>query len=162
MGAPGPTAAPGNHSVYLAFDYGTRRIGAAVGDDLTRSARPLPAIANAAQPDWRALAKLVDEWRPAACGVGLPLDLEGREPPLAIQARAFAQALGRRFRLPVHLCDERLSSRAAAEELRAARATGRIGRRLKRGDRDAMAARLILEQWLNDGSARASPPPGAA
>jgi putative Holliday junction resolvase len=161
MAALEPAAASGNHCVFLAFDYGARRIGVAVGDDLTRSARPLPVIANAAQPDWRAIERVVQEWRPAACVIGLPLDQDGHEQPISAQARAFAAALHRRFGLPVHLCDERLSSRAADAQLRAARADGRLKRRLKRGDRDGMAARVILEQWLNEGSSRTSAPPGA-
>ena len=56
--------------------------------------------------------------------------------------------------MPVYLCDERLSSRAADDELRQARADGRLNRRVRSGDRDGVAARLILEQWLATGAAR--------
>ncbi len=136
------------HSIYLAFDYGARRIGVAVGDDLTRSARPLATIANAQTPDWNAIDREMKAWKPSACVVGLPLDLDGNDQAITQLARAFAKALHDRYALPVHLADERLSSRAATDELRNARASGRMTRRVRSGDRDQQAARLILEQWL--------------
>jgi putative Holliday junction resolvase len=136
------------HSIYLAFDYGARRIGVAVGDDLTRSARPLATVANAQTPDWAAIHREIKAWKPSACIVGLPLDLDGNEQAISHRARAFAKALGDRYSVPVHLSDERLSSRAAMDELRNARASGRMTRRVRSGDRDQQAARLILEQWL--------------
>lgn len=132
-------------ATYLAFDYGTQRLGAAVGDDLTGTARPLATLAPA---DWPAILRLVADWRPAAIVVGLPLDEDGGEQPISVAARRFARALAERTRLPVHECDERFSSRAADEVLREARSSGRMGRRVRKGDRDGQAARLILEQWL--------------
>ena len=137
-------------AVYLAFDYGTRRIGIAVGDSLTGTARPLATIDNAKAPDWQTLDRELKSWKPAACIVGLPLDLDGNEQTITRAARAFADALHNRYHLPVHVCDERLSSRAADNELRDARASGRMTRRVRSGDRDGQAARLILEQWLSD------------
>lgn len=138
-------------TTYLGFDYGAKRIGLAVGDALTGSARPLPALGNGRQPDWEAVARAIKEWRPAGCVVGLPVDLDGNEQAVTAQARAFAEALRQRYGVPVHLCDERLSSRAADDELRNARADGRLKRRVRKGDRDGVAARLILEQWLGGG-----------
>lgn len=136
--------------IYLAFDYGEKRIGAAVGDDLTGSARALPTLTAG---DWDAIVKTIAEWRPAAVIVGLPLDESGAEQAMSASARRFAQALRERSGLTVHICDERYSSRAADDELREARASGRMQRRVRKGDRDGQAARVILEQWL------AEPPP---
>jgi putative holliday junction resolvase len=130
---------------YLAFDYGHKRIGAAVGDRLTGSARALPTLAG---DDWPAIGKLVAEWRPEGLVVGLPLNEDGAEQPASAAARRFAQELERRTGLAVHLCDERYSSRAADDLLRTARASGRMARRVRKGDRDAQSARVILEQWL--------------
>lgn len=138
-------------TTYLGFDYGAKRIGLAVGDALTGSARPLPAAQNGRQPDWAALDRLLKEWHPVGCIVGLPVDLDGNDQAVTVQARAFAEALRQRYKLPVHLCDERLSSLAADDELRGARADGRLNRRVRKGDRDGVAARLILEQWLGSG-----------
>lgn len=134
--------------LYLSFDYGEKRIGTAVGDDLTGSARPLATVANGAQPDWNAIRKLAAEWNPAACIVGLPLDEDGGEQAITGPARKFSNQLGQQLKLPVHLADERYSSRAADDELRGARASGQMTRRVRKGDRDGQAARIILEQWL--------------
>jgi putative Holliday junction resolvase len=134
-------------AVYLAFDYGEKRVGAAVGDDLTGSARPLPALAGG---DWNAIDKLIAEWRPAALVVGLPLDEGGKDQPVTVAARKFARQLEERCKLAVHISDERFSSRAADDILRDARASGRMTRRVRKGDRDGQAARVILEQWLRE------------
>lgn len=136
-------------ALYLGFDYGLRRIGVAVGDALTRVARPLPTINNRRTPDWGAVAKILELWRPTACIVGLPLDMDGQHQAITTQAETFAEQLRRRCNVPVFLCDERLSSRSADDEIRTARADGRMNRRSRKGDRDGVAARLILEQWLN-------------
>jgi putative pre-16S rRNA nuclease len=145
-------------SIYLGFDFGLKRIGMAVGDAVTRSARPLPTISNAREPDWDAVAKALKEWRPAGCVVGLPVDLDGNHQAITGNARGFAEALRTRYGVPVFLCDERLSSRAADDELRSARADGRMNRRVRKGDRDGVAARLILEQWLADAPKTPAPP----
>ncbi|MBI2382649.1 MAG: Holliday junction resolvase RuvX [Gammaproteobacteria bacterium] len=134
-------------SVYLAFDFGEKRIGAAVGDAITGTARALAALPAG---DWDAIGRLLREWHPQTCIVGLPLTEDGAEQRITQRARAFAEELGRRQTAPVHLCDERYSSRAAMDELRAARASGRMARRVRKGDRDAEAARLILQQWLDE------------
>lgn len=145
-------------ALYLGFDYGGKRIGAAVGDDLTRLARPLPTIANAREPDWVAIGKTIKEWRPMAVIVGLPVDLDGNEQAITQQARNFAAALVTRYGVPVHLVDERMSSRAADDEIRSARADGRKTHRVRKGERDGVAARLILEQFLGDAARRTAPP----
>lgn len=151
--ATGPDA--GGQGVYLGFDFGEKRIGAAIGDNLTGRARPLPTIANGRQPDWDKLKKLLCEWRPIGCVVGLPVDLDGNDQSVTVLARAFALQLRTRYGVPVHLVDERLTSRAADAELRSARSDGRLTRRVKSGDRDGVAARLILEQWLSDPASQA-------
>lgn len=124
-----------------------------MGDALTLTARPLPALANASAPDWNALGRLIEQWQPAALIVGLPLNEDGSEQAITPPARAFALALGQRYGLPVHLADERYSSRAADDALRQARASGRMTRRVLKGDRDGHSARIILEQWLQQQAA---------
>jgi putative holliday junction resolvase len=137
--------------VYLAFDYGTKRIGVAIGDAVTRGARGLGAVTE----DWSTIERLLAEWKPAGCVVGLPVGRDDEEQPITQRARAFARELQQRFTGPVHLCDERYSSRAATDDLRQARASGAMKRRVRRGDRDSAAARVILEQWLGEQSKRA-------
>ncbi len=128
----------------------------AVGDGITRQARPLPTVANGREPDWTAIGKALKEWRPNGAIVGLPVDLDGNDQAITTQARAFAEQLRSRYGVPTFLCDERMSSRAADDEIRNARAEGRMTRRVRKGDRDGVAARIILEQFLNDAAARAA------
>lgn len=136
--------------MFIAFDYGQKRIGVAVGDAITACARPLPTLASSTQPDWPGIQRLLVEWRPQALVVGLPLNDDGTEQPISLEARRFAEQLRQRSQLPVHLADERYSSRAADDALRDARSSGRMSRRVRKGDRDGEAARVILEQWLAD------------
>ncbi len=133
----------------LAFDYGLKRIGVAVGEQITGTARALPSISNAATPDWAAIDKLVSGWKPQAIVVGLPLDEDGGEQPITAASRAFAVEVETRFGVETHLADERFSSRAADDALRQARASGRMTRRVRKGDRDGESARVILEQWMS-------------
>lgn len=133
---------------FLAFDYGHKRVGVAVGDVITGTARPLPTVQLGKEPDWKALLAPVVEWRPRALVVGLPLNDDGSDQAITTAARRFAEELARRSGLPVHLADERFSSRAADDALRDARASGRMNRRVRKGDRDGQAARVILEQWM--------------
>ena len=142
---------------YLAFDYGLKRVGVAVGDVITGTARPLPTINVGGEVDWKLLLALIGEWRPEAAIVGLPLDDDGSEQPMTTAARRFAEELGRRAGIPVHLADERFSSRAADDALRDARASGRMTRRVRKGDRDGEAARVILEQWMATHPRRGAP-----
>jgi putative holliday junction resolvase len=100
--------------------------------------------------------RLIEEWRPQALVVGLPLNDDGSEQGASTAARRFARELQTRTGLNVHLCDERYSSRAADDVLREARASGRLSRRVRKGDRDAQSARVILQQWLSDPAQRGS------
>lgn len=127
----------------LGFDYGTAKIGIAVGQTLTGSASPLATLRAIQQkPDWQRIGQLIDEWRPEALVVGLPFDLDDRETEIAPLARRFARQLEGRYHLPIHLVDERLTSQVARQEL---------GRAVKNFEElDAMAAKLILETWLSE------------
>lgn len=133
-------------SVALGFDFGTRRIGVAVGNGITGNAQALTAIPSV---DWAAVTELVDHWRPEALVVGLPLDADGSDQAITDQARNFMDDLASRFGLPVHAVDERYSTIEAADRLRQSRASGRKARRAAKGDTDAIAAQVILENWLN-------------
>lgn len=131
---------------YLAFDYGEKRIGTAVGDTITGTARPLPTLTGG----FDAVLKLVAEWRPTALVVGLPLMEDGTDQRITTLTRRFAKELETRSKLPVHFSDERYSSRAADDLLRDARSSGAMTRRVKKGDRDGLAAKILLEQFLQE------------
>ncbi len=138
-----------SNACLLGFDYGRQRIGVAVGQQVTGSATPLTTLhARDAKPDWEAIARLIAEWRPAALVVGEPCCLDGSEHELTEAARRFSRQLEGRFGLPVHLMDERLSSKEAERIARDARAAGRR-RRVVKEDIDKLAAQIILQSWLD-------------
>jgi putative Holliday junction resolvase len=131
----------------LAFDFGERRIGVAVGELQLGIAHPLETI-DAAANDARfaRIAALVQEWSPVLLVVGLPLALDGREHRLTGLARKFSQRLHGRLGIETRLVDERLTS---VEALREARASGLTARDSKRHV-DPLAAKLILETFFNE------------
>jgi len=131
----------------LGFDFGLRRIGVAVGQAQTRTATPIATVAHKDQPDWHALALLVSEWKPSQFVVGLPLSEDGEATEMSKRARNFGNRLSDRFQTPVAFADERLTSRQAEESFAMARAKGGA-RRSEAGKLDAVAARIILENWL--------------
>ncbi|WP_437613883.1 Holliday junction resolvase RuvX [Erwinia sp. V71] len=131
----------------LSFDFGTKSIGVAVGQQLTGTARPLTAIkAQDGIPDWDIIGKLLKEWQPDLLIVGLPLNMDGTEQPLTARARKFANRLHGRFGLQVELQDERLSTVEARADLFA-----RGGfRALNKGSVDSLSAVIILESWFEN------------
>jgi len=127
----------------LGFDYGTAKIGIAVGQTETGTANPLMTLRAIQQkPDWTAIGRLIDDWLPEALVVGLPYDMDDTETEIAPLARRFARQLEGRYRLPVHMADERLTSQVDRQLL---------GRKIKKYEElDAIAAKLILETWLSE------------
>ena len=135
--------------VLLAFDFGARRIGVAVGQTLTGTASAAGALpCHDGTPDWAAVAACVASWSPSRLLVGLPYNMNDSETTTTAACRRFGQELGQRTRLPVEFVDERLTSAAAYDELRGERRSGARTRRIRPEDIDANAARLILETWL--------------
>jgi putative Holliday junction resolvase len=113
----------------LAFDFGLKRIGVAVGEPELRTAHPLPAVANFSE-----IEKLVDEWKPASLVVGLPTSAQGLPHKMTRQCEDFARRLEKRFKLPVARVDERYTSRLKGVKNKAI---------------DSVAAQLILEQYFD-------------
>jgi putative holliday junction resolvase len=133
---PVPEAAAGLHT-FLAFDFGARRTGVAVGSRLLRSASPQSSIVETAAPGRLAQAAArVKQWQPDALVVGVPFHPDGASHENTLRARKFARQLRAACRLPVFEVDERYSSTEA--------------RSLGAGDVDAAAAQIILEQFLRD------------
>jgi len=137
--------------VVLAFDFGTRRIGVAVGQTLTRSATAVGALATVAgAADWTAVDTCIAQWGPGQLLVGLPYNMDGSDTTTTAACRAFGEKLARRSGLPVEFVDERLTSAAAYDELRSERRSGVRARRIRPEDIDANAARLILATWMQN------------
>ncbi|MBU3824324.1 MAG: Holliday junction resolvase RuvX [Candidatus Oceanisphaera merdipullorum] len=127
------------------FDYGTKSIGVAVGQEITGSACPLLALkANDGVPNWEQIEALLKEWQPALLVVGLPLNMDGTEQDISRRARKFANRLHGRFGLPVELKDERLTTADARARLFDAGGYKALGKDAV----DAVSAQLILESWM--------------
>ncbi len=151
MPAPAPTPQLANSrratGTVLAFDFGEKFTGVAVGESSVGMAHPLALItaeSNVARME--AIAALVAEWKPGFLVVGLPLSMNGTEHELTRRCRRFARQLESRFRLPVGLVDERLSSAAAEEALRV---VGKGGRKHKLHAHQ-VSAQIILQSYFDD------------
>jgi len=144
---PSPLGHPAGTGTVLAFDFGEKFTGVAVGEHSVGLAHPLGLItaeSNAARME--EIAGLVAEWKPGALVVGLPLSMEGTEHALTRRCRRFARQLEACFKLPVRLVDERLSSVAAEEALRS---VGKGGRKHKLRVHQ-VSAQIILQSYFDD------------
>jgi putative Holliday junction resolvase len=138
----------------LAFDVGARRIGVAVGNTISNSAREVGVLdMRDTGPDWPTLDRWMREWRPNQLVVGDPATLDGGEQPIRKMARKFARALADRYQLPVQQVDERTSSIEAAQRFAQGRASGQR-KRHQASQLDATAAAIILERWLAEPHSR--------
>lgn len=125
------------HNTLLCFDYGTKRIGVAVGQSLTGTASPLDIVrVYNNKPDWQAIEKIIESWKPDAIVVGIPLQMNNEEQDMTLAADKFARQLEGRFHLPVYGVDERLSTFEAEQ------------RTNKKHSIDDVAAQAILETWF--------------
>ncbi len=131
----------------LAFDFGLRRIGVAVGQSVTGSASPVAVVANRdSGVDHDAIAALIREWRPARLVVGMPAHTDGSDSDMRQPVLDFIDGL-QRYGLPIATVDERYTSVEAGQTLAAARAAGARGR-VSKEDIDSAAAVLIAERYL--------------
>jgi putative holliday junction resolvase len=132
----------GREATLLGFDYGEKRIGVALGNSLTRSARPLVIVPNRNREyRFEAVGKLIAEWRPDALVVGLPMHPDGTPHEMTQLAKRFGNQLNGRFNLPVSWIDERYSSVEAKANIRAGHGRADL--------LDAEAASIILQQYLD-------------
>ncbi len=131
----------------IAFDYGEKRIGVAIGQSITGTANPLKhLLAKDGQPDWQKVEQLLKEWQPDYLLVGLPLNMDKTEQLLTKRAQKFANRLNGRFGMKVNMMDERLSSVEAREQL----FSDKGFKGLKNNSIDSQAACLILESWFRE------------
>ena len=135
-------ASTASEQTFLCFDYGRKRIGTAIGQRLTQSATPLTTIpARDGKPDWQAVSRLIDEWKPDALVVGIPYHMDGSSQEMTVAAQRFCRQLEGRYRLPVYQAEERLSSYVVESRLAANADKTNI-------EIDPLAAQVILQDWL--------------
>lgn len=132
----------------VAFDFGLRRIGVAVGQDITGSASPIGVVSNSEKgPDFERIAALIEEWHPNRLVVGMPLHIDGSPGDLEPVIGTFVELL-KRFELPIDRVDERHTSQEAEQVLVRARQAGSHGR-IKKEEIDSAAAVFIAERYLS-------------
>jgi putative Holliday junction resolvase len=130
----------------LAFDFGEKRIGVAVGETMLKTAHAQTTIdSEINEVRFAEIAKLIAEWQPSLLMVGLPTYLDGKPHQLTLLAKKFAQRLEGRFNLPVMMIDERLSSAEASQQLAEASIKGRK----QKAFIDAVAAQVILQSYFD-------------
>ncbi len=131
----------------LAFDFGMKRIGVAIGQSITQSATPLPPLtAKDGVPNWSLVKTLIDEWEPDVLIVGVPLNMDGSNQLITNNTKQFIQELKEKFQISVFETDERLTTKASRDEIFSKH--GYKG--LKKMSIDGLAAALILEQWMQE------------
>ena len=143
-----PLLAKANTDTYLGFDFGTKKIGVAVGQTATATASPLQTIRSINQnPDWEIISKLIQEWRPAGLVVGISKQADGSDNPITPRMLKFCRQLEGRYQLPVYQQDETLSTFEAKQML-----FDEVSVNASRlwEVQDQLAAQLILQSWLND------------
>ena len=138
---------PGTPETIIAFDFGLRRIGVAVGQQVTNSANPLGVVKNGEKgPDWDEIGNHIKDWHPARLIVGMPSHADGSASEIGAVVTEFIRELDR-FDLPIEAVDERYTSVEAEARLKSLRAEGRRGQ-VRKGMIDAGAAVQIAERWL--------------
>ena len=135
----------------LGFDYGTKKIGVAVGDTLIKIARPLADIkVKDGIPDWDKILEFIKNYKVTVCVVGKPLNMDGSKQKITSLAQDFIAELKTKSGLQVFSIDERLTSIAAKEMIFAEKKPGKRNKLKQRGLIDAYAAKIILDDWLHD------------
>lgn len=140
---------PGTPETIIAFDFGLRRIGVAVGQQVTDSANPLDVVANGSDgPDWEHIETIIKDWRPARLIVGMPTHVDGSPSETTTLVGRFVKEMAR-FDLPIFTVDERYTSLEAKFLLKDERSLGLRGR-IRKDMVDSAAATLIAERWLKN------------
>ncbi len=135
--------------IVLAFDFGTRRIGVASGNTITRMPQPLRTLEYKQHFPWNEIDQLLRDYSPMQLVVGLPYNSDDTPTLLTSAVKAFADELAARSKLPVTLIDERHSSQEAERELAYLRNTGLKTRRVTHADVDMLAAKVVLQRWFD-------------
>ena len=135
-------------STVIAFDFGLKRTGVAVGNTLTGSASPECTLQSKDEkPDWEGITQLFSAWKPDQLVVGMPIELDGTENPLKKRIDRFCNQLNGRYNLQVDQENEQFTSIEAAERLKELRQSGRK-QKMEKHEIDKIAASIILENWM--------------
>lgn len=154
MVKPDPLAVKMGADTYLGFDFGTKKIGVAVGQTTTATASPLQTIPSVRQaPDWETIGKLIRQWQPAGLVVGVSRQQDGTDNPVTPRMVKFCRQLEGRYQLPVFQQDEMLTTYEAKQLLFD---EVNVNATKLWAVQDQLAAQLILQTWLNNGGGNTS------
>tara|TARA_B100000965_G_C19110951_1_gene549030 strand:- start:49 stop:489 length:441 start_codon:yes stop_codon:yes gene_type:complete len=124
---------------FISFDFGMSRIGVAIGNTSTQTARPLKTLpARDGIPNWNTIKNILDQWSIDAIIVGMPYTLDNKHQDITFAARKFSNRLKQKYKLPIFIVDERFSTKIARQEMK------------KKQEIDSISACIILEAWLNE------------
>ncbi len=140
-----------NNARILGFDFGSKRIGIATGNTITKTSHPLvTVVSRGSKPDWREIEKIIYEWKPHLLVVGLPISMDGKETEISRRARRFGASLSERVKLDVIYVDERLTSTEADRIIKNMTPDRKKISKKHISMRDNLAAQLILETYFGD------------
>ena len=130
--------------IVMAFDFGIKHIGIAIGQEITKTASTFYSIkALEGQPDWNELDEIIHEWKPDLIVVGDPYNMDGSRSKIQDMSDRFSDALYKRYQIQLEKTDERLSSREANERLQ----NLDIGTKSS-SNKHSISAQVILEDWF--------------
>jgi putative Holliday junction resolvase len=133
--------------VIIAFDFGLKHIGVAIGQEITSTAQTFRSLqANNGEPDWNILDILIKEWNPKLFVVGNPLNMDGSDSEMKKNSDKFSNLINKRYNIPVELIDERLTTREAKDRLRSAKENSIS----VSADTHQISAQIILESWFSE------------
>ena len=137
-------------STFIAFDFGMKKMGVAIGQNITNTASPLdPMTMRNGSPDWDLVEQLIKEYRPTAIILGKPKVINESSEALMKNIKAFKRSLERDFNQNVEWTPEHLTSKDAKEKLKVRRQEGILSRKIMKGQIDSMAATIFLQDWMN-------------
>ena len=139
-----------NHKIYIAFDYGLKKTGVAIGQSITKTASPLTSLSmDNGKPDWCEIDMIFEDFKPSCAVFGMQEERINSNKNLIDNIKAFSSGIKQRYGISIKFVNEHLTSKIAKDQLKEQRQEGILQRQLKKGQIDSMAASIILQEWMN-------------
>ena len=139
-----------NHKIYIAFDYGLKKTGVAIGQSITKTASPLTSLSmDNGKPDWSEIDMIFEDFKPSCAVFGMPEEFINTDNSLINNIKAFSFEINQRYGISIKFINEHFTSKIAKDQLKEQRQEGILQRQLKKGQIDSMAASIILQEWMN-------------
>ena len=139
-----------NHKIYIAFDYGLKKTGVAIGQSITMTASPLTSLSmDNGEPNWSEIDIIFEDFKPSCAVFGMPEEHINIDKTLVDNIKTFSSEIKKRYGISIKFINEHLTSKIAKDQLKEQRQEGILHRQLKKGQIDSMAASIILQEWMN-------------